>query len=186
MRAAVRTTHISSLGLVTSGHSHACSAPRSSAQCSTHSKRELLCTATLRWRCFLRETNASITEMAAATRRSRKASDPPPCTPAGDNDELRARIREASLKLKNALSCPVCHDWFEDPIALGCGHALCRACAVNWLKTTPSCPTCRAAADPRGAARRDVARDLARAVAAARPCVAMAGTPGPKKRGRES
>ena len=31
-----------------------------------------------------------------------------------------------------------------------------------------------------------VARDLARAVAAARPCVAMAGTPGPKKRGRES
>ena len=121
-----------------------------------------------------------------ATRRARKASDPPPCTPAGDNDELRARIREASLKLKNALSCPVCHDWFEDPIALGCGHALCRACAVNWLKTTPSCPTCRAAADPRGAARRDVARDLARAVAAARPCVAMAGTPGPKKRGRES
>ena len=132
------------------------------------------------------QTNASITEMAAATRRSRKASDPPPCTPAGDNDELRARIREASLKLKNALSCPVCHDWFEDPIAPGCGHALCRACAVNWLKTTPSCPTCRAAADPRGAARRDVARDLARAVAAARPCVAMAGTPGPKKRGRES
>ena len=62
--------------------------------------------------------------MAAATRRSRKASDPPPCTPAGDNDELRARIREASLKLKNALSCPVCHDWFEDPIALGCGGAV--------------------------------------------------------------
>ena len=124
--------------------------------------------------------------MATATRRARKASDPPPCMPAGDNDELRARIREASLRLKQALSCPVCHDWFEDPIALGCGHALCRACAVNWLKTTPSCPTCRAAADPRGAARRDVARDLARAVAAARPCVAMAGTPGPKKRGRDS
>ena len=132
------------------------------------------------------QTNASITEMAAATRRARKASDPPPCTPAGDSDELRARIREASLKLKRALSCPVCHEWFEDPIALGCGHALCRECAMSWLKTTPSCPTCRAAADPRGAARRDVARDLARAVAAAKPCVAMAGTPGPKKRGRES
>ena len=132
------------------------------------------------------QTNASITEMAAATRRSRKASDPPPCTPAGDNDELRARIREASLKLKNALSCPVCHDWFEDPIALGCGHALCRKCALEWLANTPSCPKCRTAADPRGASRRDVARDLERAVAAAKPCVAMAGTPGPKKRGRDS
>ena len=83
--------------------------------------------------------------MATATRRARKASDPPPCTPAGDNDELRARIREASLKLKNALSCPVCHDWFEDPIALGCGHALCRKCALEWLATTPSCPKCRTA-----------------------------------------
>ena len=124
--------------------------------------------------------------MATATRRARKASDPPPCTPAGDNDELRARIREASLRLKQALSCPVCHDWFSDPIALGCGHALCRKCALEWLATTPSCPKCRTAADPRGASRRDVARDLERAVAAAKPCVAMAGTPGPKKRGRSS
>lgn len=123
--------------------------------------------------------------MATTTRRSRKASDPP-CTPANDNEELRDRIREASLKLKDALSCKVCGDWFEDPIGLGCGHSLCRQCAVEWFAKSPTCPTCRAPADPRGAARRDVQRDLARAVAAAQPCVAMAGTPGPKKRGRSS
>ena len=63
---------------------------------------------------------------------------------------------------------------------------LCRKCALEWLANTPSCPKCRTAADPRGASRRDVARDVERAVAAAKPCVAMAGTPGPKKRGRDS
>ena len=101
--------------------------------------------------------------MAAATRRSRKASDPPPCTPAGDNDDLRARIREASLKLKNALSCPVCHDWFEDPIALGCGHALHVRCTAELIRLSPAgarCPLCReplvcAGGWQRGRTRRD-------------------------------
>ena len=120
--------------------------------------------------------------MAAATRRSRKASDPPPCTPAGDNDELRARIREASLKLKNALSCPVCHDWFEDRSRWAAATRSAASARLNgWQR-----PVVPEVSHGRGLARgaRDVARDLARAVAAARPCVAMAGTPGPKKRGR--
>ena len=87
------------------------SAPRCSASALRSSKRELLCSAhtTLRWRCVRAQTNASITEMAAATRRSRKASDPPPCTPAGDNDELRARLhpRFGQRALKEAEKRPV-------------------------------------------------------------------------------
>ena len=43
------------------------------------------------------------------------------------------------------LVCSVCHEAFDDPVTLNCGHAYCRACAVLWFQRGPSarCPEAR-------------------------------------------
>ncbi|XP_010775934.1 tripartite motif-containing protein 10-like [Notothenia coriiceps] len=43
------------------------------------------------------------------------------------------------------LSCPVCHDVFNDPVVLTCSHSFCKACLKNWWKGkgTHECPVCK-------------------------------------------
>ncbi|XP_032643740.1 E3 ubiquitin-protein ligase TRIM39-like [Chelonoidis abingdonii] len=44
------------------------------------------------------------------------------------------------------LTCSVCLDYFQDPVALDCGHNFCQACINVWwegLKTDFRCPECR-------------------------------------------
>ncbi|XP_041659971.1 nuclear factor 7, brain-like isoform X1 [Cheilinus undulatus] len=46
-------------------------------------------------------------------------------------------------KLMYNLSCPVCHDIFNDPVILSCGHNVCRACVKKNKKNKRECPVCK-------------------------------------------
>lgn len=43
------------------------------------------------------------------------------------------------------LSCPVCQDYFKDPVLLPCSHSFCNACVLRWWATerTRECPVCK-------------------------------------------
>jgi hypothetical protein len=60
----------------------------------------------------------------------------PRVSPRGGDDQgdLRVQIRDSAEKLKQALTCKACDDWFNEPIVLRCGHAMCRACAPEQTK----------------------------------------------------
>ncbi|KAJ8600730.1 hypothetical protein CTAYLR_003905 [Chrysophaeum taylorii] len=81
-----------------------------------------------------------------------------------------AAAAELARRLREALSCKVCNEWFEDPVCLPCGHALCRVCAQTWFKEQATCPSCRTKVSRRSAATQadNKQHDLIRAVAAAR------------------
>lgn len=80
---------------------------------------------------------------------------------AAEKEEIARRFREA-------VSCKVCNDYFEDPVLLACGHALCRGCATTWFKEQATCPTCRTKVSARSAATKanNAQHDLIRTVAA--------------------
>ncbi|XP_059117258.1 E3 ubiquitin-protein ligase TRIM69 isoform X2 [Peromyscus eremicus] len=43
------------------------------------------------------------------------------------------------------LHCPLCNDWFRDPLMLSCGHNFCQACIQNYWKLHAKetfCPEC--------------------------------------------
>ncbi|XP_001358810.4 uncharacterized protein [Drosophila pseudoobscura] len=40
--------------------------------------------------------------------------------------------------------CPICHDTFNTPIILECGHIFCDECVQTWFKREQTCPMCRA------------------------------------------
>ncbi|EDV53916.1 uncharacterized protein LOC6554348 [Drosophila erecta] len=40
--------------------------------------------------------------------------------------------------------CPICHDAFNTPTVLGCGHIFCDECVQTWFKREQTCPMCRA------------------------------------------
>lgn len=46
---------------------------------------------------------------------------------------------------ENNISCPVCHDIYQNPVLLPCSHSLCAACWQQWRnqKPNPDCPVCR-------------------------------------------
>ncbi|XP_032998496.1 zinc finger protein RFP-like [Lacerta agilis] len=42
-------------------------------------------------------------------------------------------------------TCPVCLDYFKDPVTVDCGHNFCQACITQYLEQSeadPSCPQC--------------------------------------------
>nr|XP_057906202.1 zinc-binding protein A33 isoform X1 [Doryrhamphus excisus] len=42
------------------------------------------------------------------------------------------------------LTCPICHDLFEDPVVLSCSHSFCRRCQERcWDARLRECPVCR-------------------------------------------
>uniref|UniRef100_UPI00398E5235 zinc-binding protein A33-like n=1 Tax=Pristiophorus japonicus TaxID=55135 RepID=UPI00398E5235 len=52
---------------------------------------------------------------------------------------------ELTQSLTEDLNCPICLDFFTNPVILGCGHNFCRSCITQcWEKTgTNCCPECR-------------------------------------------
>uniref|UniRef100_K7FIR0 RING-type domain-containing protein n=1 Tax=Pelodiscus sinensis TaxID=13735 RepID=K7FIR0_PELSI len=49
-------------------------------------------------------------------------------------------------KLQDEVTCPICLEYFDDPVALDCDHSYCRACITQcWGGVTAdvSCPECR-------------------------------------------
>lgn len=43
------------------------------------------------------------------------------------------------------VECAICCSQMEDPaVGGGCAHHFCHGCLESWVKTKPSCPTCRA------------------------------------------
>nr|XP_023961333.1 zinc finger protein RFP-like isoform X4 [Chrysemys picta bellii] len=58
----------------------------------------------------------------------------------------------AAESLRDELSCPICLEYFTDPVTIECGHNFCRACISQcWVETEPnfSCPQCRETAQQR-------------------------------------
>ncbi|CAM4653499.1 unnamed protein product, partial [Lepidochelys olivacea] len=48
--------------------------------------------------------------------------------------------------LQEEATCPICLEYFTDPVTLECGHNLCRACIAQCWEgpnTAASCPQCR-------------------------------------------
>ena len=41
--------------------------------------------------------------------------------------------------------CPVCHDFYSDPIMLLCSHSFCKNCIQEWWtqKGSKTCPVCK-------------------------------------------
>ncbi|XP_060707195.1 zinc-binding protein A33-like [Hemiscyllium ocellatum] len=53
--------------------------------------------------------------------------------------------RQQLLRLTEETVCPICLDFFTDPVTLKCGHNFCRSCITqSWeKKEINSCPQCR-------------------------------------------
>ncbi|XP_016981456.1 RING finger and transmembrane domain-containing protein 2 [Drosophila rhopaloa] len=57
-------------------------------------------------------------------------------------DSERAPTKD-ELDAAGAL-CPICHDAFNTPTVLECGHIFCDECVQTWFKREQTCPMCRA------------------------------------------
>ncbi|XP_044837679.1 zinc finger protein RFP-like [Mauremys mutica] len=70
--------------------------------------------------------------------------------------------------LWDELSCPICLEYFQEPVSIHCGHNFCRACISQcWEETDTnfSCPQCRETAQQRNFRP---SRELARVIEIAR------------------
>lgn len=91
-------------------------------------------------------------EAAAAGPKAAGLPDPPsPCRslPRLASDPTLAlgkrNVMEAE-DLQEELTCPICLDYFKDPVSIECGHNFCRGCLKqNWAPGGGSfpCPECR-------------------------------------------
>lgn len=54
--------------------------------------------------------------------------------------------------IRELLDCPVCFRLLYEPLAINCGHVMCRTCLSRALVLSPNCPICRASCyvDTRG------------------------------------
>ncbi|XP_072331655.1 zinc-binding protein A33-like [Scyliorhinus torazame] len=53
-------------------------------------------------------------------------------------------LRQQVQSLTEETICPICLDFFTDPVTLDCGHNFCRSCISQcWEKEVNSCPECR-------------------------------------------
>ncbi|XP_061216370.1 zinc finger protein RFP-like [Neopsephotus bourkii] len=89
-----------------------------------------------------------------------------------------------STALPREASCPICLEYFRDPVSIHCGHNFCRACISRcweWATAPFPCPRCREAAPERTL---HPSRELARVLEAARRLSAQAagGDPGQGER----
>lgn len=69
--------------------------------------------------------------------------------------------------LQDELTCPICLEYFQDPVSLDCDHHFCRACITQcWesLDTEVSCPQCREAFPQRNLRLNKKLRNVAEAV----------------------
>ncbi|XP_055700143.1 RING finger and transmembrane domain-containing protein 2 [Phlebotomus papatasi] len=41
-------------------------------------------------------------------------------------------------------TCPICHDFYTNPVLLECNHIFCEACVGTWFDREQTCPLCRA------------------------------------------
>nr|KAF6488097.1 tripartite motif containing 69 [Rousettus aegyptiacus] len=54
----------------------------------------------------------------------------------------KVQIQDITMELH----CPLCNDWFQDPLMLTCGHNFCQACIQNFWKRQVKeifCPECK-------------------------------------------
>lgn len=42
------------------------------------------------------------------------------------------------------MQCVICHELFERPTTLFCGHTYCMGCIFDYIEANPSCPICKA------------------------------------------
>lgn len=40
-------------------------------------------------------------------------------------------------------TCPICLDYFSDPIVTNCNHKFCSKCIKKWSRKKTTCPICR-------------------------------------------
>ncbi|XP_065262007.1 zinc finger protein RFP-like [Emys orbicularis] len=69
--------------------------------------------------------------------------------------------------LQDELTCPICLEYFQDPVSLDCDHNFCRACITQcWesLDTDVSCPQCRGVFPQRNLKHNKKLRNVAEAV----------------------
>ncbi|XP_075388074.1 E3 ubiquitin-protein ligase TRIM69 isoform X3 [Tenrec ecaudatus] len=63
------------------------------------------------------------------------------------NDTITQIYSKAQIQdITQELHCPLCHDWFRDPLMLTCGHNFCQACIQDfWKKHIKEtfCPECK-------------------------------------------
>uniref|UniRef100_A0A672U218 Uncharacterized protein n=1 Tax=Strigops habroptila TaxID=2489341 RepID=A0A672U218_STRHB len=79
-----------------------------------------------------------------------------------------------SAALPSEASCPICLEYFRDPVSIHCGHNFCRVCISRcweWSTAPFSCPRCRETAPER---MLHPSRELARVLEAARRLSAQA------------
>nr|XP_056716283.1 zinc finger protein RFP-like [Euleptes europaea] len=72
-----------------------------------------------------------------------------PPRPQGSPPRQRKQVMAANRlikELREEMACPICLEYFKEPVMLDCGHNFCQACLTQcWEETerAPSCPQCR-------------------------------------------
>uniref|UniRef100_A0A452GM55 RING-type E3 ubiquitin transferase n=1 Tax=Gopherus agassizii TaxID=38772 RepID=A0A452GM55_9SAUR len=69
--------------------------------------------------------------------------------------------------LQDELTCPICLEYFKDPVSLDCDHNFCRACITQFwegLATNVFCPQCRATFPQRNLRLNRQLRNIVKAV----------------------